>query len=256
MRERGGTLTVEEPEAGEETVAVARKEFLRKRRRQRWRRARRWLLALLVLAVVAGSGWLLYFSHYVTVERVQVTGTHRVPAFQVRRAAAVPMGRQLARVDLAAIQARVESVNAIRSASVSRSWPHGITVSVVERQPVAVVDRGSVLQAVDEAGVLFGSYRQRPAGLPLIRTQFDASTEALAEGGHVAAALPADLARRVDHLSLATVDQIELVLRDGRRIVWGSAAQSGQKAQVAAVLLHRKVQVIDVSVPERPTTRG
>ena len=43
---------------------------------------------------------------------------------------------------------------------------------------------------------------------------------------------------RNDH-AVASVDEISLVLGNGRRVVWGSAEQSNQKAQVLAVLLKR-----------------
>jgi cell division protein FtsQ len=68
-------------------------------------------------------------------------------------------------------------------------------------------------------------------------------------------ALPAHVARRVDTVEVASVDEIQLVLSNGRRVFWGSAEQSDQKAEVLAVLLERPGQQIDVSVPGRPTTR-
>ena len=52
-------------------------------------------------------------------------------------------------------------------------------------------------------------------------------------------ALPADIARRVDYLEVATVDQIRLVLENGRRVLWGSVEGSKEKAEVLAVLLER-----------------
>jgi cell division protein FtsQ len=54
---------------------------------------------------------------------------------------------------------------------------------------------------------------------------------------------------------VATVDQISLVLKDGRKVVWGSADQSDTKADVLATLLAGvQAQVYDVSVPSKPTT--
>ena len=68
-------------------------------------------------------------------------------------------------------------------------------------------------------------------------------------------ALPEDLAPRVDFVSVASVDRIELALRDGRTVVWGSAEDSERKAEVLAVLLQQDARVYDVSVPATPTTR-
>ena len=83
----------------------------------------------------------------------------------------------------------------------------------------------------------------------------DTADEALVEGGRVIGSLPAGIASRVDTVEVSSVDKIQLVLGNGRRVLWGSSDDSGQKAEVLAVLLRRPGQQIDVSVPARPTTR-
>jgi cell division protein FtsQ len=70
----------------------------------------------------------------------------------------------------------------------------------------------------------------------------------------VVAALPDDISGMVDHVQVDTVDEILLILEDGRQVKWGSAEQSEEKAQVLLALLDRKAQVYDVSVPGMPTT--
>ena len=59
------------------------------------------------------------------------------------------------------------------------------------------------------------------------------------------------LARRL----AAADDRIRLELAGGRTVMWGSAEDSAEKAEVLAVLLGRDARQIDVSVPGRPTTR-
>jgi len=53
-------------------------------------------------------------------------------------------------------------------------------------------------------------------------------------------------------VSAATPDQIVIELSGGARLVWGSAEQSEQKAQVAAALLTQAGSVYDVSSPSHP----
>jgi cell division protein FtsQ len=249
--------TAPPPSAGpdEETVRIAAKDFRRRRHAGRWRRTRTVVLGVLLAALLAGAVWLVFFSSHVTAQRVEVSGATTVGESRVRRTAEVPTGTPLARVDLDAIRARVEAISAVRRVEVSRSWPHAVHIEVVERTPIAVLDRGNGLQALDSEGVLFGSYGTRPRGLPLVRTQPDTRTEALEETGKVIEALPTRIAARVDVVEVATVDEIRLVLANGRRVLWGSAEDSGQKAEVLEVLLRRPGQQIDVSVPGRPTTR-
>ena len=52
---------------------------------------------------------------------------------------------------------------------------------------------------------------------------------------------------------MATVDQISLVLRDERIVLWGSADESDLKAEVLGPLLSRPGQTYDVSVPGQAT---
>lgn len=239
----------------EETVRIARKDFRRRRFAGRWRRARMVVVALLLVALVSGSVWLVFFSSQLTAREVDVTGTQTLGKGRIERTAEVPTGTPLARVDLAAIRARVEALAAVRRAEVSRAWPHTVHIEVIERTPVAVIDRGSGLQALDSEGVLFGGYDARPKHLPLVRTEPDTRGEALVEAGRVISALPAGIAARVDTVEVSSVDEIKLVLNNGRRVIWGSAEDSDQKAEVLGVLLKRPGNQIDVSAPGHPTTR-
>jgi cell division protein FtsQ len=240
-------------------VRIARSEFARRRHAGRRRRWRIVLAVVLVAALVAGAGWLVLASPYLLAEKTAVSGVTSVPATRVETVARVPVGTPLARVDLSAVRARVEAIPAVRRAEVTRSWPHSVRIAVTERVPVAVVDQGQGLRAVDDQGVLFGSYaRRRPAGLPLITTPVDTGSDALAEGARVVASLAPEIARRVQTTDVASVDQVTLVLANGRKIVWGSAAQSGLKAEVVEAMLPSvaaSVRQLDVSVPSRPTTR-
>lgn len=257
MRERLRRPKSPPPSTGpdEETVRIAHADFRRRRQAGRWRRARRPVAALVVVALVLASVWLVFFSSQVTARSVDVTGAQTLGESRIKRAAEVPTGTPLARVDLDAIRARVESIPSVRRAQVSRSWPHTVRIAVTERTPVAVVDRGQGLQALDSEGALFGHFTSRPKRLPLVRTQPGTGAEALAEAARVVSSLPAAVSRRLDVVEATSVDQIALLLGNGRRILWGSADSSEQKAEVLAVLLKRPGQQINVSVPGRPTTK-
>jgi cell division protein FtsQ len=239
----------------EETVTLAGRDFARRRWGQRLRRLRPFLYAALALALVGTGIWLVFFSSVLTVRDVSVQGNQTVTSARIEAVAKAPVGQQLARVDLAAIRARVETIPAVKSASISRSWPHTIAISITERTPVAVVDRSAGLQAVDEDGVLFGRFDRRPDDLPLVQTAPDVKAEALAEAAHVVSSLRSDIAAKVDRIDVESVDRIRLQLAGGRTVMWGSAEESAQKAAVVAVLLEQTAQEIDVSVPGRPTTR-
>jgi len=245
------------PSAGpdEETVRIARKDFRKRRNAGRWRVVRRLALALLLVGLVAGAVWAVFFSSYVTAREVDVRGNGTISDAKVERAAAVPIGTPLARVDMKAIVARVQPISEVRYVEVGRSWPHTVRITITERTPIAVIDQGSGLKALDDKGVPFGSYAKRPKHLPLVRTDAGTPGEALAEAAKVIDSLPANIARRVDAVDVVSVDEIKLVLASGRKVTWGSAEDSDKKAEVLAVLLKRPGNQIDVTVPGRPTTR-
>lgn len=235
--------------------ADSRRAFSRRRWARRWLSWRRGLLALAVLLLVGLGAYAVWFSSWLTTEEVTVSGVSQLAPAEVERAAGVPIGEPLARVDLDAIRTRVESLAIVEEVDVVRGWPHTVEITVVERQAVAVVQIGTSLRGLDEDGVVFRDFRTAPPDLPRVLTSSGASSEALREAAAVVAALPPDLGPRVDHVSVASVDQIELVLRDGRTVVWGSAEESARKAEVLAVLLGQPARTYDVSVPGNPTTR-
>lgn len=214
------------------------------------------MLALLVVVALVGAGiYAVYFSSWLAVAGIDVTGADTVSATEVRVVAAVSTGGPLATVDLAAIRARVESLAPVRSADVSREWPDRVRVAITERVAVAVVEIGGQLRAMDSEGVAFRDLRSAPPGLPRVVPTSGASATVLHEAATVVSALPADLAGRVDHLEVRSEDEVTLVLRSGSLVVWGSSEDSDDKARVLQVLLGRQAATYDVSVPGRPTTR-
>jgi cell division protein FtsQ len=234
-------------------MADARRRFARRQWARRWLTWRYFVALVLVLGLVGGGVYLVFFSNTLSVQGVEVTGTQTLSDKKVREVADVPTGGPLATVDLDRIAYRVRSMAVVKSAEVTRKWPHDVLIEIVERQPVAVVEIAGELKNLDEDGVVFGSYDRPPKGLPYVRADSGVDSDALAEGAAVVAALPDDIATKVDYAQVISVDQITLRLRDGREVRWGSAEESDQKAEVLAVLLEYDARIYDVSVPGQPT---
>jgi cell division protein FtsQ len=240
--------------APDDTAERTRRRFTRRQWRRRWLAWRYVVAIVLLVGLVSGGVYAVYFSTWLSVQGVEVSGTRILSEGVVRDAARAPEGDPLATVDLAAIRARVESLAAVRSADVTRQWPDRVRVEVVERVAVAVVEIAGQVRGMDSEGILFRDYRSVPADLPLVKAGADADSETLREAATVVAALPADLAANVVRLEVDTVDEIRLVLRDERVVVWGSADDSALKAEVLGGLLQQPGKTYDVSVPARPTT--
>jgi cell division protein FtsQ len=247
--------STDDPDGTERTVRIARRRFARRQWARRWLAWRRVVVAGVLIALVAGSLWLVFFSSVLAVSGVRVEGTAVLDPGRVRRAAAVPTGTPLATVDLDAVGDRVEELAAVKSVDVSRAWPDRVRIDVTEREAVAVVQLAAGLRGLDEDGVMFRRYPSRPKSLPMIRVADRPRASVLAEAARVAGALPDDIAARVGYVEVRTVDTISLRLRNGRIVRWGSADDSANKARVLTVLLKQKATLYDVTVPGQPVIR-
>lgn len=238
------------------TVSTTSAERFAARVRAR-RRRRRGLIALGVV-VAGGLGWLVTFSSWATVGRVEVTGTGRVDAAAVRAAAGTELGRPLllARPDDVADRLHREQA-LIKSVTVTRQWPGAMRITVVERQPVLVVRSGSQFRSVDLDGVTIERSATLPRGLPLVEVDLGArdADAALRACFEVVRAMPAGLKSQVRRIGAGSADQVWLRLADGARVEWGDSTETPRKAQVLLALLAQRADVYDVRSPGTPAVR-
>lgn len=239
---------------------------------RRSRGVRRFARALLLLAPVLGLAWVLLGSSWLAVDRVEVVGAVRVSAAEVERAVAVGSGTPLARVDTGAAEQRVAALPPVLAVEVSRSWPGTLRVEVTERTAVAAVvgapgvsgaseapgvSAADGVRLIDAAGVLFGAERALPAGLVALRVEApgpqDPTTRAALQ---VHADLPVALRQRVRAITARSPSAVELVLADGKQVVWGAPGGTATKAAAALVLLRTDSTVVDVSAPGVVVRRG
>jgi cell division protein FtsQ len=215
---------------------------------RRGRRLRRLGNALALLLPLAALGWVLMASTWLGVDRVQVTGTTRLDAAAVVKAASVAAGTPLARVDTGAVEERVSRLAPVERVAVRRTWPGTLTVEVTERTPVAAVLQDGRFSLVDAEGVVFASEAAMPAGVVRLQVNEpgpqDPSTLASLE---VYAAIPEALRTRVRIVRAVSPSGVMLWLNDGRQVVWGRPGQTATKAAAALALLSKPGQVYDVS---------
>ncbi len=220
---------------------------------------RAWIVgAIAALMVVIGAlAWLLWFSPWFNVSKVQVTvasvGAAEADldlAAEVEVVAAVPPGTSIASVSVAEIETRVMALPGVRSVSVERLWPDTIALVVTPRLVVAAAAGPDGYDLVDVEGMVVRESDNRPAKLPLVR----ASGAGLASALTVAAELPEWLREETDQIEASTRNNVTLVLRDGAIVRWGSAESVDLKVSVLTALMPGDWAVYDVSAPEVPTT--
>lgn len=215
----------------------------------------RWpLLAAAAVVLLIGLGWLVGFSSVLGVRTVSVSGEHRVTSAQILAAAGIRHGEPLARLDAAAVRARVGALPAVRAVTVHVSYPSTVDIRVTERTAVGYRPAADGVVLVDAADVEFATEPRPPRGLPELAGTGDQASAAAA--ATVAAALPAGFAGAVARIAVPTLQSITLTLTDGRTVLWGGTDRSGEKAKLVPVLVHQPGRYFDVSDPSSVISRN
>lgn len=246
--------------AARERKAFERGEVRRFTRRARTRRGVILASVLTVLALVVGM-IVAVFSPLLSLDEITVTGTNRVDPAEVRKALDDQLGTPLALVDFNRITEELGRFPLVRSYTAESVPPHTLVITIVERQPIGLVNDGSAFAVVDPAGIVVESVSARPEGLPVI----DAGQASIGNAGFEAAvevllALPPDLLARVDTITATTKDDVGFTLTGGAQSVkWGSADRSATKARVLVALIAAQggsaSLLYDVSSPDAAVVR-
>ncbi len=238
--------------AGARLAAKAKAERSARRRRI----GRRLGLGAAALAPLGLLAWVLLSSPLLSVRTVAVSGTSRLSAAQVRAAADVVKGTPLARIDAAAVVRRIETLRPVAEVRVSRGWPSTLRVRVVERVAVAGVVSPRGVTLIDAAGVSFAPVATLPPGVVRLQVAHEGPSDPTTRAAlAVLADLPPPMRGRVRIVRAASPSSVTLVLRDGRRVLWGGVGDTALKAQAAEALLAMPGSFYDVSRPGVVTRR-
>lgn len=157
-------------------TAPADRRFLRAqvkpgRRHSPWavrlRVARNAVAALLLLALGGRGGVLLMHSRLLQVNRVVISGNQRLSNGEVLALMDGLAGRNILAVDLDEWRRRVRACPWVEDATLRRSLPTTIEVTVKERYPIAIGRIGEELFLVDDRGGVIDEFGPRYADLDL-----------------------------------------------------------------------------------------
>ena len=214
-------------------------------------------------AVVGGAAvlvWALAFSPLLALRTgdVTVSGSDgSVEAADVRDALSEHAGTSLVRLDVTALGDEVAGdLVRVKSAAVTRSWPHGLAVALTMRVPVAQHRTEAGYEVLDGEAVVLETTEQPQSGLAEITAADDAALtqEQVGAVAEAVGSLDTQTRQQVASGSATTTGQVTLMLSSGARVVWGDSADSALKAEVLAVLLGQPASTYDVSSPHSPTT--
>ena len=123
------------------------------------------VLILISMCLVFGAN---AWKSSLKIKQIKVDGNRIVGEHQILQLTQVPMNALLYKVDLTAIQRNVMSHHYIKDAVVERNLPNSLHIQVVERIPIALVNRTETLYLDDEGVVLPRSISHRLFDLPVI----------------------------------------------------------------------------------------
>lgn len=206
------------------------------------------VMLLAILAVVA------YFVPLLGVSKVEVVGAKNANSAVVEETSGIAPGDNMLRLDTNGAAQKIAAVPWVEKVTVSRSWPTTVTVDITEHQGIAFVKKGSDIFAVNTHGQIF-LQGVEPEGAVELKKTDPADSTAVKGAAAALASLTPEVRGQLDRVEAETAESIELFLKDGRRVFWGSADRAAEKAEATRVVLTREGKEWNVSNPAMPTVR-
>jgi cell division protein FtsQ len=218
-----------------------------------------------VVAMVLGGGFLWFRdSSFVTVQRVEVIGLSSSEAPAVRRALdSAARNMTTLHLDRTGLDEAVAPYPSVAGLRVQTDFPHGISIEVTEREPIAEVDLAGDVVPVGAGGRLMRGV-EPTRRLPVLHATRLApggrltDPEALA-AVNVLAAAPEPLRRKVSRI-WSGPKGLSVDLRSGPQLFFGSSDRPVAKWMATARVLSEPSAAgavyLDVRIPERVAAGG
>ena len=197
------------------------------------------------------------FTPLMAVREVQVVGAKSVDAAAVQAALNRFDGTPLALVDDAEVHRALEPFPLIQRYAVERVPPHTLVVKIEERVPVISVPGADGVSLYDAAGVLLGSVKDAPVGVPTGEGALtDLGSAAFRSASRALRDMPVELRKQITTATATSAQDVTFTLDSGITVLWGEADDSRRKAVVLQSILTslagQPITRIDVSSTEAP----
>ena len=211
---------------------------------------KRKLIAGSVVLVLAGATYLLGYSSFFTVSSVEVIGTKRAVTIGITK------GQKLARVEPRAISAKLENLDWVESADISRNWINGkVVVQLTQRTPIATFKN----QVIDSSGASFVPQGARPTGVVDIQA---ADIKDAAKAVNFFTQLPEELKSNLTVVKVRSTGALVLITENkGKKVEirWGTNSENELKLKVYKALLalpeNADIKRVVVSAPHAPIVK-
>ena len=211
---------------------------------------KRSLIAAIVIALLAGSTYVLGYSTLFTVSSVEVIGSTKPLSTGIIK------GQKLARVEPRAIATQLEKLDWVKSADVSRNWINGkVVVELTSRTPIATFEN----QVIDSTAASFVPQGNRPEGLIQIEA---ANLEDAKKAVNFLTQLPDELKSSLTVVKVRSTGALVLLTQNNGKdiqIRWGSDSENELKLKVYRALIalpeNADIKRVDVSAPQAPIVK-
>ncbi len=235
--------------------------------RGRGRRRLRILVAVLALCAVGVLAWFVLHSSFFSAKVVTVSGSSHTTPAAVIAAAGLADRPPLLDVNTAAAATGIARLPWVKSAVVTRHWPDGVSIAVVERVPALTMKTTTGdWAALDATGRVLATATAPFPGLrqisgPKLAGPVGSDLAPIdAAGLAVAASLPQSFAAQVTTVTVEPGGWVQLAMTTPITVDIGSTTQLTTKYEDVTALLSGATlhngDVIDVSVPDAPTVSG
>ncbi len=211
---------------------------------------KRKVIAAAVVIVLAAATYVLGYSSLFTVSSVEVVGSSKPINTGILN------GQKLARVEPRALATKLEKLDWVESADVSRNWINGkVVVELKQRTPIATFNN----QVIDSSGASFIPQGARPTGLIEIQAN---SIEAAKKAVNFLTELPEELNSTLTVVKVRASGAFVLISENNGKkleIRWGSNSDNAFKITVykAVIALPENADIkrVDVSAPHAPIVK-
>lgn len=215
-------------------------------------RAKKLLFIFFIILVFTGIGiYLAYFSSWLLIRNVTVTGTERLSQDEVRSVAQIKLESPMVDLNSEEIISRIRQIDTVLNVEVRKGWPDSVVIAIEERVPIALTDLADGRYLVDETGKAFR--RAGPADVHLF--VFSPNETARGLAARVSREMPDWLVGDINRIESFDAKRATVILNSGRKIVWGDEFKSQDKTAVLLVLLRTNEGDIDISTVEVPVLK-
>ena len=208
------------------------------------------LIAIFAIATLAGATYILGYSTFFTVSSVEVIGSTKPVNTGITK------GQKLARVEPRAVATKLEELDWVESADISRNWINGkVIVELIPRTPIATFQN----QVIDSTGASFVPQGARPSGLIEIQA---GTVEDASKAVTFLTELLQELNSTLTVVKVRSTGALVLIMENnGKKIElrWGTNSENELKLKVynAVIALPENANIkrVDVSAPHAPIVK-